>query len=70
MISIIIPTFNEENYIQKTFHQLSELKAETDFEIIVSDGFSGDKTVELASSCAKVIRTENDNLKNSLSGIA
>ncbi len=63
MISIIIPTFNEENYIQKTFHQLSELKAETDFEIIVSDGFSGDKTVELASFCAKVIRTEKGKSK-------
>ncbi len=63
MISIIIPTFNEENYIQKTLHQLSELKVETDFEIIVSDGFSGDKTVELASSCAKVIRAEKGKSK-------
>jgi glycosyltransferase involved in cell wall biosynthesis len=63
MISIIIPTVNEENYIQKTLHQLSELKVETDFEIIVSDGFSGDKTVELASSCAKVIRAEKGKSK-------
>lgn len=58
MISIIIPTLNEENYISKTLRHLSELMTETDFEIIISDGFSSDKTVELASSFAKVISAE------------
>lgn len=43
-ISIIIPVFNEATTIQKT---LLRLKDELDTEIIVVDGGSSDKTVEL-----------------------
>jgi rSAM/selenodomain-associated transferase 2 len=58
MISIIIPTYNEEGYIEKTLCRLHELKSETEFEIIVSDGDSNDCTVELSRSFAKVITTD------------
>lgn len=58
MISVIIPTYNEENCIENTLLQLDQLRMESDFEIIVSDGFSSDRTVELASSYAKVIQTD------------
>jgi glycosyltransferase involved in cell wall biosynthesis len=49
MISIIIPTLNEEKVIGKTISSLQRLHG-YDFEIIVSDGKSKDKTVEIAKS--------------------
>ncbi|MHA1171574.1 MAG: glycosyltransferase family 2 protein, partial [Candidatus Heimdallarchaeota archaeon] len=46
-VSIIVPTFNEENNIVKC---LKSLRAQnySSFEIILSDGGSQDRTVELA----------------------
>lgn len=46
-LSIIIPTFNEENYLPKL---ITDIKKQTfqDFEIIVSDGDSQDKTRKIA----------------------
>lgn len=51
MLSIIIPTLNEEKIIEKMLTSLKEL---TDFpyEIIVSDGNSTDRTVEIARNHA------------------
>jgi rhamnosyltransferase len=47
MISIIIPTYNAENYLQKL---LESLKNQTikNFELIIIDSSSTDKTVEIA----------------------
>lgn len=45
MISIVIPTKNEERYLAST---LAALKSYADCEIIVSDGRSTDDTVEIA----------------------
>lgn len=50
-ISIIIPTLNEEKIIEKMLLALKEFNA-FDHEIIVSDGLSKDKTVELAQKYA------------------
>lgn len=49
MVSVVIPTFNEENYIGKL---LECLKKQTyrDFEIIVADNKSPDKTAQIARS--------------------
>jgi len=49
MISIIIPTLNEENYLPIL---LSEIKKQNfkDYEIIIADAGSKDKTVEIAKS--------------------
>ncbi len=63
MISVIIPAYNEETCIENTLHQLCQLKEEGDFEVIVSDGFSNDRTVNLASSYAKVIQAEKGRAK-------
>ncbi len=56
MLSIIIPTLNEEKYLPKL---LEDIKKQTfsDYEIIVSDGFSGDGTVDIAKryGCKVVI---------------
>ena len=46
MISFIIPTLNEEKYIGKTLAYVSKYTGE--YEIIVSDTNSKDKTVEIA----------------------
>ena len=50
--SIIIPTLNEEAYIEKTIYALKHLNyPKEDFEIIVVDNGSQDRTVERAN-CA------------------
>lgn len=58
MISIIIPTYNEESCIEKTLVQLVGIKCRADKEIIISDGGSMDGTVALASRFANVIKSE------------
>ena len=52
MISIVIPTLNEEKIIEKTLNQFKDLNT-IDFELIVSDGGSQDKTVEIAKKYTK-----------------
>ncbi len=53
-ISVIIPALNEENYIR---HAIEGLSAQTfrNFETIVVDGGSKDKTIKLAEKHAKII---------------
>lgn len=45
MVSVIIPTFNEERALPETFHNL--LRQPGDFEVIVVDGGSVDHTSEI-----------------------
>lgn len=54
MISIIIPTLNEEKVLERTLKALSVLNI-TDYEIIVSDGASKDRTVEIAKKFAHAV---------------
>lgn len=49
MISVIIPTLNEEKTIEKTIGSLQKLRG-FDYEIVISDGKSKDKTIEIAKS--------------------
>ncbi len=59
-LSIIIPTLEEEKILEKMLISLKELN-KIDYEVIVSDGHSKDKTVEIAKKYAnKVI--EHDGL--------
>lgn len=46
MISFIIPTLNEEKTIEETLRSISQYSGE--YEIIISDGKSRDKTIEIA----------------------
>ncbi len=55
MVSIIIPVLNEENNISQLLNTLSGLRGEK--EIIVVDGGSEDRTVELASFLVDVIES-------------
>lgn len=47
-LSFIIPTLNEEKMIGGTVQQFAELKGHVDFEVIVADGGSTDRTLEIA----------------------
>lgn len=51
MLSIIIPTLNEEKVLERTLKHLRELRL-VQYEIIVSDGRSSDKTLEIARRLA------------------
>jgi glycosyltransferase involved in cell wall biosynthesis len=58
-LSVIIPAFNEEQYIERT---LIALRKQTlkDFEIIVKDGESRDKTVGIAEKHADNVISKRD----------
>ena len=57
MISIIIPTRNEEKYIGQGLKQFLPFKKKFALELIVSDGDSSDNTVRIAKKFAdKIIR--------------
>ncbi|MCK4319215.1 glycosyltransferase [Candidatus Micrarchaeota archaeon] len=54
-ISIVIPTLDEEGYIENTLKSIKKQKTSMDFEIIIADGYSKDKTVEIAEKYADKI---------------
>ncbi len=56
-ISVIIPAYNAEKYIEKCLHSLKK-QTFRDFEIIVVDDGSRDKTWEIASKYAKAIKSD------------
>lgn len=66
--SIVIPTLNEEHYLPKLLRCL-EKQTFKDFEVIVCDGASGDKTVEVARKFIDKLPklTVFDNLKRNVS---
>ncbi len=49
-VSVVIPAFNEEDYIEQTLFSLlkSEQQTQINYEVIVVDNNSTDKTIELA----------------------
>lgn len=50
MLSIIIPTLNEENYLPRLLEAIKKQDFSEDYEIIVADAGSEDKTLEIAKS--------------------
>lgn len=56
MISIIIPTLNEEKFLPKLLESLVN-QTNRDFEVIVVDGASRDKTVALAKHFSRKLTT-------------
>ena len=58
MISVIIPTYNEEERIEHAIASVRRLRDEADFEIIVGDGGSSDATVSVAQEHAQVVWSE------------
>jgi glycosyltransferase involved in cell wall biosynthesis len=67
LISIIIPTLDEEKIIEKTVRCFLEYKG--DREVIVSDSGSADRTVEIAKKVADhVVEFELGQIKNIAAG--
>ena len=65
--SIIIPTLNEEKLLPNLLKQLTKpsIKEKYDYEIIISDGGSKDKTVELAQAYSDIVQVHiNRNKQN------
>lgn len=73
-ISVVVPTFNEEKYVEKLLTTLSwQTIPRTDYEIIIVDGGSVDRTLEICRKYAdKIVIQEtptvggarNDGVKN------
>ena len=61
LISIIIPTLNEETNLENLLRQLNQLEKKIPFEIIVVDGGSQDATIAIASDYAKVYQLKQGN---------
>ncbi len=53
-ISIIVPTYNEENHLKETLIAIKKQRCDISYEILVADGKSTDKTVSIAENYAKV----------------
>jgi glycosyltransferase involved in cell wall biosynthesis len=51
-VSVIIPTLNEENYLDKSLKALKNQKSKVKYEIIVVDGGSSDNTLKIAKEYA------------------
>jgi glycosyltransferase involved in cell wall biosynthesis len=54
-VSVIVPTWNEEKYLPKCLVSLANQKDAEPFEVIVVDGGSTDRTVELAEKYASKV---------------
>lgn len=58
-ISVVIPAFNEENYIGKTLQSIRSLELNGhELEILVIDGDSTDRTAEIAKSFKATVKHE------------
>jgi hypothetical protein len=57
-ISVIIPSLNEEKYLQKCLSSLVNQHTKESYEIIVVDGGSNDKTIDIAKKYADKVIVE------------
>ncbi len=56
-ISIVIPAYNEESYIEETLRAIKNQVCNFSYEIIVVDGQSSDKTISVSKSYAEVYKS-------------
>ena len=55
-ISVVIPTYNEERYVERCLKSLvNQTLSRAEFELIVVDGGSTDRTVEIAQDYADIV---------------
>ena len=67
MISVIIPTLNEESTIEKLLSQFSEdMIRKYEIELILSDGGSTDRTVEMAKKKVHIVLDEMRDRKQTI----
>jgi glycosyltransferase involved in cell wall biosynthesis len=69
LISFIIPSYMEEKIIIKCLSVFNnELRQKYDFEVILSDGGSSDRTISLAEGLADKIVVHRDEVRQTISG--
>jgi glycosyltransferase involved in cell wall biosynthesis len=67
-ISVIIPTYNEEKLIGNTISQFTdEIKKRYNAEVIISDGGSTDKTIEIVEGKVDKVIKYHKNVKQNIS---
>ncbi len=68
--SVIIPTLNEEKLLPGLLKSLTEnnYKNKFDFEIVISDGGSCDKTIDIACKFTDKIKIHDKKLKQNIAG--
>ncbi|NVM30568.1 MAG: glycosyltransferase [Candidatus Helarchaeota archaeon] len=54
---IIIPTYNEEKTIEETLHYIKKQRTQASVRVVVVDGGSTDRTVEIANKNVKVLQS-------------
>ena len=66
-ISIVIPTFNSDKYIDKCLKSIFKSDFNGEFDVIIVDGGSTDLTLEMAArhKDVKVISSSNISVSNS-----
>lgn len=67
MISFIIPTLNEESVIEKILKNLKQISS-LSYEIIVSDGQSKDRTIEIAKKYTDKVVVYNEEKRQTIGG--
>ncbi len=68
MISVIIPTLNEEKLLGRILEQFNPaLMQKYNIEIVVSDGGSTDATLEIARKCAHTVVENAEGIKQTIS---
>ena len=56
-VSVIVPTLNEEKYLESCLKSIKNQDYQGEYEIIVSDGGSKDKTLKIAKKYADKVIT-------------
>lgn len=67
MISIVIPTYNEEKCIRGTLKQFTPFRKRKEVEVIVSDGGSTDNTLRIASKYSDKVIAHKSKMKQRIS---
>ncbi len=62
MLSLIIPTYNEEENIRNTILKVSKILSSYEHEIIIADDGSSDKTVDIAKEMKQKVIKNNTNM--------
>jgi glycosyltransferase involved in cell wall biosynthesis len=68
MLSIIIPTLNEEKNIAAVISQFKKLAGKYEYEILIGDGGSTDRTIEIAKQLGTLVIPDTTGYKTIASG--
>lgn len=55
ILSIIVPTYNQEKYIEKAIYSILEQKIDFNYEVLIGEDASTDNTAEILKSLEKIL---------------